>query len=86
MTKISKGARRHLLVLCTPGVSYALTLRNGVTGPARKAARALKKLGREVRSGDRFVVFERKGANMYEQMMADAHHDVTMALLGGVYP
>jgi hypothetical protein len=84
MTKISRGQRAHLLALC--GVTrYAINLRDLVSGPAKRMRYKLKKLERSMRkAGGAFV--EMSGAvNMHERMRADAHRDVSAALLAGVY-
>jgi hypothetical protein len=67
-TKISKGARRYLLALYTPGVPCTLTLYNRVSNAAKQAARSLKRLESAIR-GDVIIVGP-ASSSVHDQMLA----------------
>jgi hypothetical protein len=86
VTKISRGQRAHLLALYTPPGTITFTLRNRVTGPAKRAARALKNLARASQKGGAAFVVMSGAVSAYERTTMGMHHAVAMAVLGKVYP
>jgi hypothetical protein len=68
VTKISRGQRAHLLSLYTPPGTITLMLRNRVIGPAKQAARSLKRLESAIR-GDVIIVGP-ASSSVHDQMLA----------------